>query len=44
MGAATGRQGDRLEAVVKRADMRMFQSKREFYSSIENDRRQAAGV
>jgi hypothetical protein len=34
-----------LEAVVKRADMRMFESKREFYSSIENDRRQAgAGV
>ncbi|MFZ0835853.1 MAG: sensor domain-containing diguanylate cyclase [Xanthobacteraceae bacterium] len=45
MGAATSHPGDRLEAVVKRADMRMFQSKREFYSSIENDRRQAgAGV
>ncbi|MBV9235187.1 MAG: sensor domain-containing diguanylate cyclase, partial [Xanthobacteraceae bacterium] len=45
MGAATSRPGDRLEAVVKRADMRMFQSKREFYTAIENDRKQAgAGV
>jgi diguanylate cyclase (GGDEF)-like protein len=41
MGAATSRPDDRLESVVKRADMRMFQSKREFYSSLENDRRQA---
>jgi diguanylate cyclase (GGDEF)-like protein len=41
MGAATSRPGERLEAVVKRADLRMFQSKREFYSALEDDRRQA---
>ena len=41
MGAATSRPGERLEAVVKRADLRMFQSKRDFYSALENDRRQS---
>ena len=41
MGAATSRPGERLEAAVKRADLRMFQSKREFYSALENDRKQA---
>jgi diguanylate cyclase (GGDEF)-like protein len=41
MGAATSRPSERLEAVVKRADLRMFQSKREFYSALEDDRRQA---
>jgi diguanylate cyclase (GGDEF)-like protein len=41
MGAATSQPGERLEAVVKRADLRMFQSKREFYSALENDLRQA---
>ena len=41
MGAATSRPGERLEAVVKRADLRMFQAKREFYSAIDNDLRQA---
>jgi diguanylate cyclase (GGDEF)-like protein len=40
MGAATGRPGERLEAVAKRADLLMFQAKRDFYSADENDRRQ----
>ena len=43
MGAATSRPGERLEAAVKRADLRMFQSKREFYAAIDNDQRQASG-
>ena len=39
MGAATSRPGERLEAVAKRADLLMFEAKREYYSSTENDRR-----
>ncbi len=32
MGAATSQPGERLEAVVKRADLRMFEAKRAHYS------------
>ena len=42
MGAATGRPGERLESVAKRADLLMFEAKREYYSSTENDRLPAA--
>jgi len=33
MGAATSAPGERLEAVVRRADLRMLQAKREYYAS-----------
>jgi diguanylate cyclase (GGDEF)-like protein len=39
MGAATARQGDRLEAAVKAADLRMYESKRQYYAAAEQDRR-----
>jgi len=39
MGCATSKEGERLEATVGRADDRMFDDKREFYASGENDRR-----
>ena len=39
MGAATGRSGERLEAVVTRADQVMYLAKREYYSAAERDRR-----
>jgi PleD family two-component response regulator len=42
MGAATSRPGERLEAVAKRADLLMFEAKREYYSAADNDRRQTA--
>jgi hypothetical protein len=32
MGAATGQPGERLEAVVKRADLAMFEQKRAHYA------------
>jgi diguanylate cyclase (GGDEF)-like protein len=45
MGAATSRPGERLEAVAKRADLLMFEAKREYYSAADDDRRQnAAGA
>jgi diguanylate cyclase (GGDEF)-like protein len=44
MGAATSGRGERLEAVAKRADLMMFQAKREYYLTTENDRREAAGA
>ena len=40
MGIATGQLGERLEAVVKRADLAMFAAKREHYTQTEQDRRQ----
>ena len=39
MGLATGYSGERLEAVVKRADMEMLEAKRRFYAEGANDRR-----
>jgi diguanylate cyclase (GGDEF)-like protein len=39
IGAATGKAGERLEAVINRADMRMYEAKRAFYSDYANDRR-----
>jgi diguanylate cyclase (GGDEF)-like protein len=40
MGAATSAAGERLEDVVRRADFAMYEAKRAFYSSLNNDRRQ----
>jgi len=39
MGFATAQKGERLEATVSRADERMFENKREFYTSSGLDRR-----
>lgn len=39
MGVATSEKGERLEAVVKRADLAMLEAKREYYSRAEFDRR-----
>jgi len=39
MGCATGHPGERLEATVTRADERMFEAKRNFYTSSGLDRR-----
>jgi diguanylate cyclase (GGDEF)-like protein len=39
MGAATSRPGERLEDVVKRADLLMFEAKRVYYSSEAYERR-----
>ena len=39
MGAATSSPGERLEDVAKRADLLMYQAKREYYSDIRHDRR-----
>jgi diguanylate cyclase (GGDEF)-like protein len=39
MGCATGHPGERLEATVSRADERMFEAKRDFYTSSGLDRR-----
>ena len=46
MGAATSQPGERLEAVVKRADLAMFEQKRAHYSQAMQARRarQAAGA
>ncbi|WP_457488207.1 sensor domain-containing diguanylate cyclase [Tardiphaga sp. P5_C10] len=43
-GIATGRTGERLEAVVKRADMEMLQAKRSYYAQPDRDRRSAGMV
>lgn len=43
MGAATSAFGERMEEVVRRADIAMYESKRDFYSDVtDNDRRSAA--
>ncbi len=39
IGAATGRPGERLESVVRRADLQMIEAKRRYYAEAENDRR-----
>ena len=39
MGCASARRGERLEATVSRADERMFEAKRAFYTSSGLDRR-----
>ena len=39
MGLATSQPGERLEAVVRRADLLMYEAKREYYSAAEADRR-----
>jgi diguanylate cyclase (GGDEF)-like protein len=42
MGLATSEPGERLEAVVKRADLAMLAAKREHYAQAEHDRRALA--
>jgi len=42
MGIATSEQGERLESVVKRADLAMLEAKREHYSRGEHDRRRVS--
>ncbi|MFA6266258.1 MAG: sensor domain-containing diguanylate cyclase [Pseudolabrys sp.] len=42
MGIATSEAGERLEAVVKRADMAMLEAKREHYAQAEYERRRVA--
>lgn len=42
MGIATSEKGERLEAVVKRADLAMLEAKREHYAQAEFDRRRQA--
>ena len=42
MGIATSQPGERLEAVVKRADLAMLQAKREHYAQAEYERRSLA--
>ncbi|MDO9020463.1 MAG: sensor domain-containing diguanylate cyclase [Pseudolabrys sp.] len=42
MGLATSQPGERLEAVVKRADLAMLQAKREHYAQMTHERRAAA--
>ncbi|MFN3350278.1 diguanylate cyclase domain-containing protein [Pseudorhodoplanes sp.] len=41
MGLATARQGERMEAAVKRADLAMLDAKRQHYFETENDRRRS---
>jgi hypothetical protein len=36
MGSATSRPGERLEAVVKRADLAMFEEKRAYHAGDTN--------
>lgn len=43
MGAATTEPGERLEDVAKRADLLMYQAKREYYSDVRHDRRHDDG-
>ncbi|MBS0245275.1 MAG: diguanylate cyclase [Proteobacteria bacterium] len=42
MGIATGEPGERLEQVVKRADLAMLEAKREHYAQAEYERRRQA--
>jgi diguanylate cyclase (GGDEF)-like protein len=39
MGLATSQPGERLEAVVRRADLLMYETKRAYYTAAEADRR-----
>lgn len=43
MGMATGRHNERMEFVVKRADLAMLEAKRQHYFETENDRRRPVG-
>ena len=43
IGAATASPGERLEAVVKRADLAMLDNKRQHYTDVHHDRRRANG-
>ncbi|HWV55515.1 sensor domain-containing diguanylate cyclase [Pseudorhodoplanes sp.] len=43
MGAATGRSVERLESVVKRADLAMLDAKRQHYFESDHDRRRPVG-
>jgi GGDEF domain-containing protein len=43
MGAATARPGERLEHVVKRADLAMLAAKRSHYMELQHDRRRPVG-
>ena len=42
VGASTARSGERLEEAVKRADLQMYERKREYYSGEAADRRRTA--
>jgi diguanylate cyclase (GGDEF)-like protein len=42
IGIATSRRGERLEQVVKRADLQMLQAKRAYYTQLDHDRRGTA--
>jgi diguanylate cyclase (GGDEF)-like protein len=44
MGAATGVPEERLEEVVRRADLAMYRAKRDYYSGAAGDRRYLDGV
>jgi diguanylate cyclase (GGDEF)-like protein len=44
MGAATSSPDERLEAVIRRADLAMYRAKREFYSGVTEDRRDRIGA
>ncbi len=44
MGAATSSYGVRLEEVVRRADLAMYEAKRNFYADLSRDRRQSVAV
>ena len=44
MGAATSAFGERLEEVVRRADVAMYEAKRDFYSDLGDDNRRSAAV
>jgi diguanylate cyclase (GGDEF)-like protein len=41
IGIATGKPGERLEEIVRRADFLMYESKKMHYSALDNDRRDA---
>jgi diguanylate cyclase (GGDEF)-like protein len=44
MGCATSQPGERLEAVVKRADLDMLEAKRRYYSEVDHDRRRVVAA
>jgi len=40
MGTATGKQGERLEEIIRRADLLMYEKKKLHYSTLANERRE----
>ena len=44
MGAATAGPGERLESVARRADVKMYDSKRRYYEAVHRDRRANAAA